>query len=175
MEAFLPEQDAAIGRLLRAYGELEYHLGGLFISLMKLQYGCLLDDPSSAKSIELEKALGASLGDYHTLLKKHFRVDAGSTQEVLVDRLCKLIEMHSDFRNAACHGVWRRGADEIYVISFWSRKAVKALRTQRDVGPEVYKFSHAEICGMIDELDALAGLIRDLRESISGQSTYSSG
>lgn len=166
-QEFLPEQDAAIGRLLRAYGELEYYLGGLFISLLQLQYGPLLDDPASAESRKLEKALSATLGEYSALLNEHFRVVAGSRGETLVNDVSELIEKHTKLRNAACHGVWQRSEQDTYVILFWSRDAVKALRAKSRTAPETYEFSHAEICQIADAVGVLTLLVRNFRTDIS--------
>ncbi|MBU2958151.1 hypothetical protein Q4511_05020 [Paracoccus sp. 1_MG-2023] len=159
------DQLALIGRMVCAYGELEYVLGGLFIDIHVLRHGERVDDRDAPEAMSLERAMGQSLGQYPRLLGDllpDIEIEAARTS---IQNIASLVQQHAKFRNTISHGVWRREG-EAFRVSFWSYKAITRLRVDSEIAPKELHFMPWTAAHWIDQIETLVREIEACRALI---------
>lgn len=126
---FTRQEDALIGRSVRAFGLLERSLGLLANASAQFLNDPEVDDPQHKKSRAHASALGGSLGDHAKLLdvRKSTIAEWIQVPDQLLGDLAAEIAILAKWRNLLCHGVWSHASNGDLYCSLWSHDAIRLL------------------------------------------------
>lgn len=160
LEVLEQQDDALIGRIIRAFGVLEYSLGKLAVRLARATDGDKLNCSESKDSEKLASLMSGSIGDHSANWTKHKEELAkvsGKTSNQIDEMAARLFDL-GKVRNLICHGIWQTlGKDKLYV-ALWSRGVIKRLRRNwhmRRIESDSETFSRDDLVALFGEVIVL--------------------